>query len=169
MSFKSTLAAGAAAFALIGGFAAAQETTGAIRGTVTDEAGAPISGATVVISDAETGYRRSVTTGASGEFTFRSLSVGGTYSVAVTSSGYQGERVEDLSVSLGDTTSLSFDLSSSTGGDTIVVVATRQAVGADLAAGPSAAFGLDTLETGMEIEIVTGTGQKGENVLFIKK
>ncbi|MCR9078108.1 MAG: cold shock domain-containing protein [Hyphomonadaceae bacterium] len=29
--------------------------------------------------------------------------------------------------------------------------------------------GLDTLETGMEIEIVTGTGQKGENVLFIKK
>lgn len=28
--------------------------------------------------------------------------------------------------------------------------------------------GLDTLETGMEIEIVTGTGQKGENVLFIK-
>ncbi|RFB04901.1 TonB-dependent receptor [Parvularcula marina] len=147
MSFKSTLAAGAAAFALIGGFAAAQETTGAIRGTVTDEAGAPISGATVVISDAETGYRRSVTTGASGEFTFRSLSVGGTYSVAVTSSGYQGERVEDLSVSLGDTTSLSFDLSSSTGGDTIVVVATRQAVGADLAAGPSAAFGLDTLET----------------------
>nr|WP_070959614.1 cold shock protein [Hyphomonas sp. Mor2] len=29
--------------------------------------------------------------------------------------------------------------------------------------------GLDTLETGMEIEVVTGTGQKGENVLFIKK
>ncbi len=29
--------------------------------------------------------------------------------------------------------------------------------------------GLDTLETGMEIDIVTGTGQKGENVLFIKK
>jgi len=29
--------------------------------------------------------------------------------------------------------------------------------------------GLDTLETGMEIEVVTGSGQKGENVLFIKK
>lgn len=29
--------------------------------------------------------------------------------------------------------------------------------------------GLDTLETGMEIDIVTGTGQKGENVIFIKK
>ena len=39
MSFKSTLAASAAALALAGGFAAAQETTGAIRGTVTDDAG----------------------------------------------------------------------------------------------------------------------------------
>ncbi len=29
--------------------------------------------------------------------------------------------------------------------------------------------GLDTLETGMELEIVTGSGQKGENVIFIKK
>ncbi|MCH9752185.1 MAG: cold shock domain-containing protein [Alphaproteobacteria bacterium] len=29
--------------------------------------------------------------------------------------------------------------------------------------------GLDTIETGMELDIVTGSGQKGENVLFIKK
>jgi len=29
--------------------------------------------------------------------------------------------------------------------------------------------GLDTLETGMELEIVAGSGNKGENVLFIKK
>lgn len=29
--------------------------------------------------------------------------------------------------------------------------------------------GLDTLETGMELDIVTGSGQKGENVIFIKK
>jgi CspA family cold shock protein len=29
--------------------------------------------------------------------------------------------------------------------------------------------GIDTLETGMEIEVVTGTGQKGENVIMIKK
>lgn len=28
--------------------------------------------------------------------------------------------------------------------------------------------GLDTLETGTELEIVTGSGQKGENVVFIK-
>ena len=29
--------------------------------------------------------------------------------------------------------------------------------------------GLDSLETGMELEIVAGSGNKGENVLFIKK
>ncbi|NQY96138.1 MAG: CspA family cold shock protein [Henriciella sp.] len=29
--------------------------------------------------------------------------------------------------------------------------------------------GLDSIETGMEIEIVAGSGNKGENVLFIKK
>ena len=29
--------------------------------------------------------------------------------------------------------------------------------------------GYDTLETGMELEVVTGSGQKGENVIIIKK
>ena len=29
--------------------------------------------------------------------------------------------------------------------------------------------GFDTLETGMEIDVVTGSGQKGENVIMIKK
>jgi len=29
--------------------------------------------------------------------------------------------------------------------------------------------GLDTLETGMELDVVTGSGQKGENVIVIKK
>lgn len=29
--------------------------------------------------------------------------------------------------------------------------------------------GLDTLETGMELDVVTGSGQKGQNVILIKK
>ena len=146
MSFKSTLAASAAALALVGGIAAAQETTGAIRGTVTNNSGTPIAGATVVVTDSDTGFRRSVTTGSAGQFNLRGLSVGGNYSVVVTGAGYQGEQVDNLSLSLGETTALTFDLDAASTGDTIVVVAQRQVL-ADLAIGPNATFGLDTLET----------------------
>lgn len=144
MNFKSTLAASAAALALVGGIAAAQEITGSIRGTVTDEAGAPLAGATIVVTDANTGFRRSVTTGSAGEFTIRSLNVAGSYSVSASSTGYEGERVDNLGVSLGETTTLSFDLASATDGDVIVVVGTAS-VAADLAVGPNATFGLETL------------------------
>ncbi len=146
MTFKCTLAAGAAALALSGGFAAAQETTGSVRGVVTDEAGSPIGGASVVLRDNATGQVRSTTTNADGRFAVRNLSVSGDYSATVSASGYAGERVDGIDVFLGDSTQLTFDLASG-GGDEIVVVGTFEALGADLATGPSSVFGLETLET----------------------
>ncbi|WOI53753.1 TonB-dependent receptor [Parvularcula sp. LCG005] len=145
MTFKSTLAAGAATFALVGSLAFAQETTGAIRGVVTDEAGAPISGATVTVDNTLTGASRTVRSNSDGRFQIRNLAVTGDYTVTVGAAGFAGEQVENLSLSLGDVTSLTFDLEGGSE-DQIVVVGKASAVGSDLATGPSAAFGIDVLE-----------------------
>ncbi|MBB4657806.1 TonB-dependent receptor [Parvularcula dongshanensis] len=143
MNFKTLLAAGAAVSAL-STVAVAQDITGAIRGTVTDEAGSPLSGANVSITDTQTGQTRRFTTDDSGSFSARNLSVSGSYTVTASASGYQPEQTEGLRLSLGNTQTLTFDLASGTT-DEIVVVGTRQIV--DVATGPAAVFNLETLES----------------------
>ncbi len=152
MKLTKLLNAGVASIALASAFATvapttamAQQTTGAIRGVVTDEAGAPVAGAKVTVMDANTGFARTVTTNNSGAFSVRNLSVSGDYTVVANDAGYQGERVEDVKLSLGDTTELNFALSQDAG-DTIVVVGERSVV-ADIAVGPNSTFDLATLET----------------------
>ncbi|GGD10507.1 TonB-dependent receptor [Aquisalinus flavus] len=148
MKLNKLLVAGTAALAITaawGGSAVAQETTSSIRGTVTDENGAPISGATVSIINEQTGFSRTLSTTGNGQFSVRNLPIGGNYVVIVESAGFQGERLEDLGLELGSSTNLTFDLAEESGGDEIVIVA-RRTVGADLATGPSSVFNLDTLQ-----------------------
>ena len=152
MKLMKTLSAGVAALALTTAFATvatpvmAQQTTSDINGVVTDASGSPVSGASVTVRDTRTGASRTATTDANGGFSARNLTVGGPYSVSVVASGYRPERIEGVSVSLGSSTVLSFDLeSAAAGGDEIVVSATRTNT-AQLAIGPSASFGLDALE-----------------------
>lgn len=126
--------------------AQAQVTTSSIRGEVVDVTGAPIAGANIVVSDPSTGYRRSVTAGPSGEFVVRNLSVGGNYSVVAASDGYQGEQIDGISVSLGETANLSFDLEETDQVQDVIVVTTTSSMVGDLAVGPKATFDLETLE-----------------------
>ncbi len=143
MKFSKTLAAGAAALAVtvaLGGAALAQEITSDVRGTVTTEAGAPLANATVIITDTRTGQSRTVTTDANGSFAARNLPVGGPYTVSATADGYQGERIENLSLNLGDTQNLTFDLAAAgDAGDEIIIVGTRTVAGT-VAPGPAATF-----------------------------
>jgi len=136
-------AASAAAIAIatgLGGAAFAQETTGAIRGAVVDPSGAPVSGATVTVTDNRTGAVRTLTTGANGDFSARGLPVSGDYSVRVVTDQYVNEQVDGVSISIGNTTNLAFDLEAGSGAsDEIVVVATRSVV-SEVATGPSAVF-----------------------------
>lgn len=134
-----------AAAALIPTLAQAQVTTSTIRGFVQTEAGAPISNAVVRISNNETGFARTVTTDGSGAFSVRNLSVTGGYDIEVTATSFQGERVENVALTLGDNTSLTFTLEGGEFIDEIIVVAQRNVL-ADLAIGPNASFGLETLE-----------------------
>ena len=64
--------------------ASAQETTAAIRGTVTN-AGAPVAGATVVATDVGSGTKSQSTTDNSGGFTLSGLRAGGPFTVEIAS------------------------------------------------------------------------------------
>ena len=147
MKLMKTLSASVAAIALTTAFATvatspamAQATTGAIRGVVTDSNGQPVSGARVTITDTTTGASTSVVTGGSGAYSVRGLSVSGLYTVRVDTDSFADQSVSDVTLTVGDTTSVPFRLSGSGSSDEIIVSATRSSVG-EVATGPSAVFG----------------------------
>ena len=130
--------------ALLAANAFGNDTASAIRGLVTDGSGEGISGATVTIISDTTSLTRSVTTNSEGGFYVRNLPTTGSYSVTVNSSGYAARSIRDVRLVLGETTDLRFDLASTIAIEELVVTGTR--VKTQVALGPSAAFGLETLE-----------------------
>jgi hypothetical protein len=92
----------------VAGFA--QETTSAIRGTVSAPDGRPASGASVRIVDNRTGSSSTATTSATGQFTATGLRVGGPYSVSISAAGYAPQVITDINISLGDTYTFSVTL-----------------------------------------------------------
>ena len=70
--------------------ARAQGTTATVRGTVRDEAGAPVPGATVAAVETEAGYRRSTVSQQDGGYTLPGLAPG-TYRFTVSGLGRQSE------------------------------------------------------------------------------
>ncbi|MGV3553902.1 MAG: TonB-dependent receptor domain-containing protein [Croceibacterium sp.] len=121
----------------------AQQTTSGIGGTVTDENGNAVSGATVTVTDTRTGASRTITTGASGTFSADNLTVGGPYTISANAAGFEGQSVQDVFTTLQGDTSLTFALSS--GGGEIVVSGSRVAL-TQLAVGPGLVFSTETLE-----------------------
>ena len=79
----------------------AQLTTADILGTVTDATGAVVPNATVVLTNAETNEKRTVTSNGSGDYNFTLLPVGH-YIIAVKSTGFEEAITKDLSVEAGD-------------------------------------------------------------------
>ncbi|MEM9738690.1 MAG: TonB-dependent receptor [Pseudomonadota bacterium] len=149
MNWK-TLAGGAAFTAMAAAIvqpADAQVTTSSITGGVTSESGAPITGASVTVIEVETGLSRSTTTGPTGAFTFRNLPIGGAYTVTANSEDFQGQSIEGIALSLGDSVDIDFSLSVDTARtlDTIVVTASASDL-ISVAVGPSASFNLETLQ-----------------------
>src|SRR5271165_197976 len=73
-------------------FARAQNFRGGINGTVTDQGGAAIPGATVQITDDATGVTKTSVASSAGEYDFPDLPLG-TYTVSATSSGFETLKV----------------------------------------------------------------------------
>ena len=122
---------------------AAQQITSGIEGTVTDDSGVPLAGATVVITDTRTGTSRTLTTGAEGQFRVDSLVTGGPYTVTATSDGFEGQTIPDVFINLQGNSQLTFALSS--GSDIIVVTGERVSL-SQQAIGPGQSFGTETIE-----------------------
>lgn len=93
--------------------AMAQETTSALRGTVADVSGKPLSGATISIVHNPTGTRSTQTTNENGVFDARGLRVGGPYTVEIAAGGYRTEKYENVFLTVGETGRLNASLEES--------------------------------------------------------
>lgn len=125
----------------------AQETTGGIRGVITDAAGAPMANATVVITHAPSGTSTTVVTGADGGYFARNLRVGGPYIVdAVSASGSVQGQVP--SVGIGTPGVLNLVVSgASDDAYAVSEVVVRGVRGGSLQTGPRTRINAEEIET----------------------
>jgi outer membrane receptor protein involved in Fe transport len=110
--------------ALIAGVPAvhAQERFGGLTGVVTDTSKAPVPGATVAATNAQTGAVRTAVTGADGVFRIPDLDPG-RYNVLVELQGFQKVSADNVLVLLGRTFSVEFELKPGGVSETVSVTA----------------------------------------------
>ena len=126
--FRVKRLAGALAVLLIAAPAYAQQTSSNLAGRVTDNAGAPLVGAEVIIVHTPSGTTSRAVSDAQGRYTARGLRVGGPYTVTVTRDGFKGEATENVYLALGETSALNVDLdTAATSLEAIQVVASTGA------------------------------------------
>jgi hypothetical protein len=102
---------------------AQSKTTAGLTGTVLDDSGAALPGATVTISSPQLiGGARTVVTDDQGGFRFREIAPGA-YAVEVSLDGFQTTRVENVTLALGSTTDVPVKLAIAQLTETLTVVA----------------------------------------------
>ena len=102
--------AGALAVLLVAAPVYAQQTSSNLAGRVTDNEGAPLVGAEVIIVHTPSGTTSRAVTDGQGRYSARGLRVGGPYTVTVTREGFKGGSTENVYLSLGETSALNVDL-----------------------------------------------------------
>jgi hypothetical protein len=78
-----------------------QETTSEIQGTISDDKGAPLSGATITATHTPTGTVYTTTSRKDGRYNLPNVRVGGPYTVKTTFVGFQEQKEENITLSLG--------------------------------------------------------------------
>ena len=113
-----------AVLALLGaGPALAQNaTTGNLSGTVTDQQGGVLPGATVTATHEPTGTKYEGLTTAEGRYQMPAVRVGGPYTVTATLSGFKDKTESDVTVGLGEAREVDFKLPLATVSETVTVV-----------------------------------------------
>jgi hypothetical protein len=112
---------------LLTGFAFAQTPTGTIQGTVLDQQGAGIGGATITITNEATGVPRVVTSLESGRFDVPYL-LPNNYTIVVEAKGFKQDKREHIVVGVSEAVALSFTLSVGQVSETIEVTSTAGAL-----------------------------------------
>jgi hypothetical protein len=97
------------------------ETTGAIAGSVSDPAGAPIAGAKVTITSTDNGLKRAVKTDDAGRFNFPQLKPG-PYSVRAEADQFEAKENDSVSAGLGQKQTVDFTLKIATSNQTVTVM-----------------------------------------------
>jgi hypothetical protein len=87
------------------------QTTGSLEGVVKDNTGAIITGASVKITNNETGQSRLTQTNSDGFYKVTNLQFGLSYQVEVSASNFEVKLVKDVAVRIGTGTSVNIDLS----------------------------------------------------------
>jgi hypothetical protein len=85
------------------------QSTGTIQGTITDESGAALANAQVIVHDLATGVERTAQTDSSGNYQVAALPVG-TYRIEVRAQGFQPTTVNNLTLEVGRTVVQSFQM-----------------------------------------------------------
>jgi len=105
---------------LLGGLAQAQQITGAISGTVTDDQGALVANASVKTTNVNTGFSRSTVSDSSGTYTIQYLPVGN-YTVTVEAPGFKKFVQQNVVIAVDQTQSLPVALAIGAVTDTVTV------------------------------------------------
>jgi hypothetical protein len=93
--------------------------TGSLSGRITDQTGAVVGGASVILKNLETGVKLSATTNHSGIYDFPALSPG-LYAIAASAKGFR-DVLSQAHVLVGNTTSLDFKMQVGASGDAVKV------------------------------------------------
>lgn len=102
-----------ASFSLLNLLAVGQTINGTISGTVADQQGAVIQGATVTAKNPATGFTRTVTTDDNGNFRIVGLPVA-TYQVRVEKTGFKAAVNDSVTANVGSDTDIRFQLEAGT-------------------------------------------------------
>ncbi len=100
----------------------AQSDTGTILGTIQDQTGAVIPGATVVVKNLGTGQTLTVSSGASGIYTVPDLQVGH-YSIAVSHPGFKAVSIADIELQVAQEATVNAVMTVGTATDVVTVAA----------------------------------------------
>ena len=105
----------------------AQETTGTLRGQVTDPTGASIPNATVEVSGPTLMRTLTVTTDTAGSYTFSTLPPG-TYAISTTAKGFTPAKKMNILLAVGKVLRVDFPLGVGTATETVEISAEAVAV-----------------------------------------
>jgi outer membrane receptor protein involved in Fe transport len=109
------------------GAAFAQSATGSIEGVVTDQSGAVLPGATVTVTQPDTGLTRTVVSDDQGLFRAPLLPVG-VYEVSAELQGFTPRKQSDIRLTIGQTLSLRLELTLANVAEKVVVIAEQPVI-----------------------------------------
>ena len=135
-------------FMLFSFVANAQLTTSKIAGTITDNSGEPLFGASVLIVHVPTGTKSGSMTQDNGRYIVPNLRVGGPYKITFSYVGFKEQVVNNIYLTLGETTNIDAKLvEENTNLDEVVIKATRNSTFNNDRTGAQTAISANQLKT----------------------